>query len=159
MVQIIKPSQPDAAVPAATDPLESMAQAVAAGTTENTDSQTQDAAAVEAADQMHKLMAGIGVFSFKVFKALRQRAARNLPELLEHVTDADLQGPADALPPVLQKHLAKLTPLMGQYPEELMLLLSFVPLGMGYMAAVEHHAKNTERLTHKGKLETAGVNG
>jgi hypothetical protein len=126
------------------DPLDALAAGVdldaAEGSNDNGQAEAQALEAEQQAAQFAKLMAGLGVFTLKVAKALRQRAARNLPELLEHVTDADLQGPADALPAVLNKHLSKLSPLLGLYPEEAMLMLSLIPIGMGYVSALEAHS-------------------
>lgn len=125
---------------------------------DNTDAAPLDPSAQEEANQaqeaIDKMVAGLGKLSFKIFKALRQRAARRLPELLDHVTDADLQGPAEALPPVIQKHLARLAPFMGAYPEEAMLLLSMLPIGMGYVAALEAHDLNAKRPKGQGGAVT-----
>jgi hypothetical protein len=122
------------------DPLDALAAGIdlepAASGPEAQAASDADAAQVA---QFEKLMAGLGIFSNKVLRALRQRAARNLPELLEHVTDADLQGVSDALPPVLNKHIQKLAPFIGLYPEEAMLLVACVPLAMGYVSALEAH--------------------
>jgi hypothetical protein len=93
----------------------------------------------EAAAQAEKLINGVRTFTEKALKALRQRLARKLPELREHWTDADLAAFAEAVPPVVQKRLAMLAPLMESYPEEGMLVLSAVPLVVGYVTALSDH--------------------
>lgn len=70
-----------------------------------------------------------------LLKAIRERVAKGLPEIQKEWTDSSLQGVADALPPVINKYLAKLMPLVGDYPEEGALAMACIPLVMGYIAA------------------------
>jgi hypothetical protein len=70
-----------------------------------------------------------------LLKAIRARVAKGLPEISKEWTDESLQVVADAIPPVINKHLAKLMPLVGDYPEEGALAMACIPLLMGYIAA------------------------
>lgn len=96
----------------------------------------QAAIDAEAEAQAKAMLAKIASFTNKALLAVRSRIAKRLPEILDHWTDADLQGVADAIPPVAQKYMGKLAPLMGEYPEECMLVLACIPLGAGYVSAV-----------------------
>lgn len=70
-----------------------------------------------------------------LLKAIRARVAKGLPEIGKEWTDASLQVVADNIPPVINKHLSKLMPLVGNYPEEGALAMACIPLLMGYIAA------------------------
>lgn len=97
------------------------------------------------------VMNGLGLIALGLFKALRKRAARNTPEVLEYITDEMLQGPVDALPPVIQKHMAKLSPIMGMYPEECLLVMSVLPIGFAYVSALEANAGNYKKIAREAQ--------
>jgi hypothetical protein len=61
--------------------------------------------------------------------------AKGLPEISKEWNDESLQLVADTIPPVINKYLAKLMPLVGDYPEEGALAMACIPLLMGYIAA------------------------
>lgn len=70
-----------------------------------------------------------------LLKAIRARVAKGLPEISKEWSDESLQVVADTIPPVINKYLAKLMPLVGDYPEEGALAMACLPLVMGYIAA------------------------
>lgn len=78
----------------------------------------------------------------KGLQAVRSRVSRSLPEISHHWADDDLQAVAAAAIPVGKKHLGRLMPLLGDYPEEAALAVAALPLVLGYAAALtEHDAK------------------
>lgn len=101
----------------------------------------QDAqrAAEQEAQAISAMEAGAQRMLFGVLKAVRTRVGRKLPEIHGEWRDADLDGVAAAAVPVGKKHLARLMPMLGQYPEEAALAVACLPLLMGYVAAVEKH--------------------
>lgn len=70
-----------------------------------------------------------------LLKAIRARVAKGLPEIEKEWSDQSLQCVADAIPPVVNKYMARLVPLVGEYPEEGALAMACLPLFMGYIAA------------------------
>lgn len=96
-------------------------------------------AAEQEAQAISAMEAGAQRMLFGVLKAVRTRIGRKLPEIHGEWRDPDLEGVAAAAVPVGKKHLARLMPMLGQYPEEAALALACLPLVMGYVAAVEKH--------------------
>jgi hypothetical protein len=50
---------------------------------------------------------------------------------------------------VLQRYMARLTELAGRNPELSMLVISLVPLAMGYMTALDKHGRTVEAVPVK----------
>jgi hypothetical protein len=66
-----------------------------------------------------------------------------------------LQNVADAAYPVANKHLSRLLPLMGAYPEEAALAVATLPLVLGYFAAQSaHEAKQDKRSTQQHGIDS-----
>lgn len=103
--------------------------------------QAQQEAAAQAAMQ-----AGCTKLFFGVLKAVRSMVAKKLPEILQHWPDEDLRNVSEAAFPVLNKHMARLMPLIGAYPEEAALAMAALPLMLGYFAAMSSHADKEERV-------------
>lgn len=81
------------------------------------------------------MFAAFSSVALGLLKAIRARVAKGLPEIEKEWTDQSLQVVADTIPPVINKYLAKLMPLVGDYPEEGALAMACLPLVMGYIAA------------------------
>lgn len=101
----------------------------------------QQEAAAQAA-----LAAGCTKMVFGVLKAIRSMVAKKLPEIVQHWPDDDLRNVAEAAFPVLNKHLARLMPMMGAYPEEAALAVAALPLMLGYFAAMTAHDDNVQKV-------------
>lgn len=116
-------------------------------------SQAQDAAQAEAAaaeaQAMAAVFAGVSKVVFAGLKALRAVIARKMPEILDEWPDEVLRAPADASAPVLQRYMERLASLAGRYPEFSLLVVSLVPMCMGYITALERHSKTVEDTTPK----------
>ena len=78
-----------------------------------------------------------------LFRALRTKIARDMPEILEEWPDALLEGPAEALPPVVQRYVGFLFKVIDKAPELGVFLFSLLPLVQGYFAAADRQAKRT----------------
>lgn len=76
-----------------------------------------------------------------VLRALRSRLAVKLPEIRDEWTDEVLAGPGQAAVPVLKRYAGSLVELLGEHVELAGLVISLIPLGMGYLAANEKAAK------------------
>jgi hypothetical protein len=91
------------------------------------------------AAMLNQVIEGVSMLALAALKAIRARLAVSLPEIKAEWTDEALKAPADALVPVLQRYAGDLTEVLGQHPEVMILLISCVPLGMGYVAAQNKH--------------------
>jgi hypothetical protein len=91
------------------------------------------------AAMLKKVIEGVSTLALAALKAVRARLAVSLPEIKDEWTDEALKAPADALVPVLQRYAGDLTEVLGQHPEVMILLISCVPLGMGYVTAQSKH--------------------
>ena len=113
----------------------------------------QDAAADEAAQQeaqaMQVMAAGVSKIVFAGLRALRSLIARRMPEIMEEWPDDVLRAPADASAPVLQRYMERLTALAGRNPELAMLVVATVPMAMGYVSALEKHARTVQEAQPK----------
>lgn len=119
----------------------------AAGSPSQDDLDAQAAAAAAAQQEAQALAAmeqGVQRLVFFGLKALRAYIARRLPEIHQEWPDQVLHPPADAAVPLLRKHMGRLIEVAGANPELAVLAVSLVPLGMGYMAAVEKHTRTVE---------------
>jgi hypothetical protein len=96
-----------------------------------------------------ELVAGIARIPLFLLRALRSNIGKRIPEIHDEWTDDVLQGPADAVPPIIIKYAARLAPALGAYPEEAVLLLSTVPLFLGYMAASGRHESKALHLVER----------
>lgn len=110
-----------------------------------------EAAALAAMEQ------GVQRLVFFALKACRAYIARKLPEINQEWPDQVLHPPAEAAVPLLRKHMAKIMEVAGSNPELAMLAISLVPLGMGYMAAVEKHARTVQDVSARPAAEVAGM--
>ena len=81
------------------------------------------------------MFAAFSSVTMGLLKAVRAKVAKGLPEIKNEWPDQTLQLVADAIPPVINKYLAKLMPLVGDYPEEGALAMACLPMVMGYVAA------------------------
>lgn len=90
-----------------------------------------------------------------LLKLARQAIAKRLPEIREEWTDDKLDAPAQAAIPLMRKHMAKLMELAGSNPELALFVISCVPLGMGFMTAMDRAAER-EKLEAKAKAAAAG---
>jgi hypothetical protein len=98
----------------------------------------------EAAKAVSAMEQGAAMLLFKGLQAVRSRVSKSLPEILNHWTDEVMRAPADAAIPVLKKRLAALLPMLGDYPEEAALVMSAVPMLMGYAAALTEHESKVD---------------
>jgi len=94
-----------------------------------------------------------------LLKAIRARVAKGLPEIEKEWSDSSLQLVADALPPVINKYLAKIMPIIGDYPEEGALAMACLPLVMGYIAAQGEAGKVSNEKANDSNQAKAGGQG
>ncbi len=113
----------------------------------------QDTAADEAAQQEAQMLQavslGVSKIVFAALRAVRSAIAKSMPEIMEEWPDQVLRDPADAAAPVLQRYMTRLTELAGRNPELSMLVVSMVPLAMGYVSALEKHSRTVEAVPVK----------
>lgn len=113
----------------------------------------QDAAADEAAAQEAQMLQavslGVAKIVFAGLRAVRAAIAKSMPEIMEEWPDEVLRGPADAAAPVLQRYMTRLSELAGRNPEVAMLVVSLVPLAMGYVTALDKHSRTVENVKEK----------
>lgn len=107
----------------------------------NEPSQEDQAAAEQQAQAMAAIESGAASVLFALFKVARSLIARQLPEIMDEWTDAILKEPAKAAIPLVKKHLEKVMQVLGSNPELAVFAMSLIPLGMGYVAALERHDK------------------
>ena len=134
------------------DPMEALAQEIEgqAQQAEADLAAADPAAQEEAANQaeaMAQLEAGMVKLTLGAFKVGRSLLSRKLPELRDEWTDPVLQGPADALVPVLKRYLGSVMTRLGDKPELAVFAFSMLPLVFGYMDALDRHEKAQEKLT------------
>lgn len=108
-----------------------------------------EAAAQQEAQALAAMEQGVQRLVFFGLKALRAYLARRLPEINQEWPDQVLHPPAEAAVPLLRKHLGRMMEVAGAHPELAVLAVSLVPLGMGYMAAVEKHARTVDDVSPK----------
>lgn len=106
------------------------------------EAQAAEAAQAAAAEQM--LAAGVQRVVVGLLKLVRAAIAKRLPEIHEEWTDPVLEAPAEAAVPLLQKHMARLMELVGSQPELAAFAMACIPLGMGYLAAVDKHQRTID---------------
>ncbi len=135
------------------DPLEnavfSPVDGPAIGTAQAQQQAAADEAAAQEAQMLQAVSLGVSRLVFAGLRALRAAVSKSMPEILEEWPDEVLRGPADAAAPVLQRYMERLTALAGRNPELSMLIISLVPMGMGYMAAVEKHSRTVQEAQPK----------
>lgn len=138
--------------PVEVDPMEALAQEIegeahqAQAELEAADPAAQEEAAKHE-QAMAALEAGMQKFTMGMFKVGRAVLSRRLPELREEWSDPVLQGPSDALVPVLKRYLGGVMNRLGDKPELAVFAFSMIPLAMGYMDAMDRHDKEQEKLT------------
>ena len=103
-----------------------------------------EATAQSEAQALAAMEQGVQRLVFFGLKALRAYLGRSLPEIHQEWPDSVLNPPADAAVPLLRKHMGRLIEVAGANPELAVLAVSLVPLGMGYMAAVEKHSRTVQ---------------
>lgn len=113
----------------------------------------QEAEAAKAASAMEQAATAL---IRKGLQAVRSRVAKSLPEISHHWADDDLQAVAVAAIPVGKKHLARLMPLLGEYPEEAALAVAALPLLMGYAAALSEHESKVAAASDQVRAAEAG---
>lgn len=119
-----------------------------------------EAAAQQEAQALAAMEQGVQRLVFFGLKALRAYLGRSLPEIHQEWPDQVLHPPADAAVPLLRKHMGRLIEVAGANPELAVLAVSLVPLGMGYMSAVERHARTVEDATARpAAREGVAANG
>lgn len=101
-----------------------------------------------------QIVAAIAMVPIWLLRLLRERIARTMPEIRNHWTDAALNGPGEAAAPLIVRYLDRLAPFAAAYPEATMLVLACMPLGLGYVAAMEEHdAKQAKEVTPQGAAQ------
>lgn len=85
------------------------------------------------------IVAGVALLPVWGLRLLRERIARTLPEIRNHWTDEAIQGPGEAAAPLLLRYMDRLAPFAQAYPEATLLVVACLPLGLGYVAALEEH--------------------
>ncbi len=107
-----------------------------------TDADVSDAQeAARALEQQKAMNAGVSRFMLGGLKAVRGKLAARNEFIAQEWPDAMLQELAEAVPPVLSKHMARLMPMAGAYPEEAALVFAAVPLVVGYISATQRKAE------------------
>ena len=124
----------------ATDDLENRTFTATGGNAMADEGQAQ-AQEQEQAQLMASIDAGASKVIFALLKMARSLVARQLPEIMEEWRDSVLKEPAEAAVPLIKKHLEKLMQVLGSNPELTVFAMSLLPLGMGYVAALERHDK------------------
>ncbi|WP_462389409.1 hypothetical protein [Acidovorax sp. Q11] len=136
-----------------TDNLENLAFSPVDGPALGAGQAAQDAAADEAAAQEAQMLQavslGVAKIVFAGLRAVRSAIAKSMPEIMEEWPDEVLRGPADAAAPVLQRYMTRLSELAGRNPELAMLVVSLVPLAMGYVTALDKHSRTVEAVPVK----------
>lgn len=133
------------------DPLEGLMFDPAAGAAPGATNPNPEAeaAAQQEAQALAAMEQGVQRLVFFGLKALRAYLARRLPEINQEWPDQVLHPPAEAAVPLLRKHLGRMMEVAGAHPELAVLAVSLVPLGMGYMAAVEKHSRTVDDVSPK----------
>ncbi len=103
-----------------------------------------EAQAEQEAQSMAQLEAGFKKVAFGLLRLVRNLVEKNLPEIRQEWSDSVLQGPVDPLVGVIKKYLPRIMDGLGKFPELGLLAFSMLPLVMGYMAAIEKHAKTED---------------
>jgi len=137
------------------DKLAEQAAAIDSGAVQGGD---QQGAAPTEPDNAAMFAAFSGV-ALGLLKAIRARVAKGLPEIEKEWSDSSLQLVADALPPVINKYLAKIMPIIGDYPEEGALAMACLPLVMGYIAAQGEAGKVSNEKANDSNQAKAGGQG
>lgn len=143
------------------DPLEGLTFDPAAGAAPGATQPDPEAAAAahQEAQALAAMEQGVQRLVFFGLKALRAYLARRLPEINQEWPDQVLHPPAEAAVPLLRKHMGKLMEVAGANPELAVLAVSLVPLGMGYMAAMERHARTVQDVSAKPDQVAAADHG
>ena len=136
------------------DTLEAQALAIDSGQPQANDQQSQQPTEPDNA----AMYAAFSSVALGLLKAIRARVAKGLPEISKEWSDESLQVVADTIPPVINKYLARLMPLVGDYPEEGALAMACIPLFMGYIAAAGAAGKAANAKT-KAKEDTSSTEG
>lgn len=95
------------------------------------------------------LDAAVSALALGILRTMRTLIARRLPEIKDEWTDDVLRAPADALPPVMRRYAGQVSEWAARFPELVALGVSAMPMAMGYMAAVERHARTVEDVQPK----------
>lgn len=142
--------------PQTTDPLESVTfspvdgPGLGAPAAQSAEAAAAAEAEAQEAQMLQAVSLGVSKIVLAALRALRTSIAKSMPEILDEWPDEVLRAPADAAAPVLQRYMTRITELMGRNPEMAMLAVALVPLGMGYISAVEKHSRTVENATDKG---------
>lgn len=108
-----------------------------------------DETAQQEAEMLQAVSLGVSKIVFAGLRALRSFVAKKVPEIMEEWPDELLRGPADAAAPVLQRYMEKFTSFAGRFPEVAMLVISCVPLAMGYVTALDRHSRTVQDVPSK----------
>jgi len=122
------------------DDLENRSFSELGGAANEPNAEDQQAEAQQA-QAMAAIEAGAAKVLYALFKIARSLIARQLPEILDEWSDAIIKEPATAAVPLLKKHLEKAMAVLGANPELAVFAMSLIPLGMGYITAMERHDK------------------
>ena len=99
----------------------------------------QEAQEQQAAQAMAMLEAGTTRVILYGLQWTRAKIGKDLPEIHDEWTDETLQRPAEAVIPLIRKHMESLLVLVGTSPELAVFAMSLIPLLMGLMSATEKH--------------------
>lgn len=139
-------------------PLQALAAQVEGKAQEEADKAAQEAQGAGAAPEPGlppEFAAAIARIPLFFLKAVRAKVAKRMPEIMEHWTDDVLSAPANAVPPILEKHAARLSPIVGAFPEESILVLSCLPLVLGYFAASDAASSKEEKTVNVAAVVVA----
>lgn len=96
-----------------------------------------------------QLDAAVAAVALGLLRTTRTVLVRKLPELRDEWSDDVLRMPADALPPVMKRYAGQISEWAARFPELMALGVACMPMLMGYMAAVEKHARTVTDVAPK----------
>ena len=95
------------------------------------------------------LDAAVAALALGLLRTARTLIAARLPEIRDGWTDDVLRARADAIPPVMKRYAGQVSEWAARFPELVVLGVSCLPLAMGYMTAVEKHARTVQDVKPK----------
>lgn len=108
--------------------------------------EAQQASEAQATAQLDAAVAAVALGLLRTTRAV---LVRKLPELRDEWSDDVLRMPADALPPVMKRYAGQISEWAARFPELMALGVACLPMLMGYMAAVEKHARTVTDVAPK----------
>lgn len=96
-----------------------------------------------------QLDAAVSAVALGLLRTTRTVLVRKMPELRDEWTDDVIRLPADALPAVMKRYAGQISEWAARFPELVALGVACVPMAMGYLAAVEKHARTVTDVAPK----------